>query len=52
MSPQEFNQFRIQHYTDRLKDATSIDEIKFLQNYLDTLKGKVTTIVFGIGNMN
>lgn len=49
MTLQEFNAFRIQHYTDRLKDATSSAEIKFLQNYLDTLKGKVTRIVYGVG---
>ena len=53
MTPHEFKQWQLQHYRERLKDATGDAERKFLQQTIDQLSGKIVTkITLGIGNKN
>ena len=49
MTPQEYQQNTIQMYRERLKDATSAAEKKYLQSTIDQVSGKVITkITIGI----
>ena len=53
MTQQEFKLWQLCHYRERLKDATGEAEIKFIQQQLDQLSGKIVTkLVIGIGSLN
>lgn len=50
MTKQEFKEFQIKHYQERLQKVNSKECKKFLQQNLDSLKGKVTIIKIGFSN--
>lgn len=49
MTPQQFNEWRINHYQERLQATTDIKCIKYLTDSLKAFKGNKTTLLIGQG---